>query len=236
MMSFRAFWQHGLFSDFQVKTQCANIRENTIASLAGAASHGADFVEFDVQLSKDKVPVIYHDFTCYITMRRRHGSSDSISSTSSNGSSLGHAGSEDAFGELYEMPVKDLTVQQLHMLKLNHVSEKDGSTKYTVADDHQPFPSLEKALRVLDPDVGFNVEIKFPLSFKDGKQEAENYFERNDFVDVILGAIYKYAGQRRIIFSCFDPDVCAMQVFSARIKKTKKKTFSELKNVKIHKQ
>ncbi|OWA52400.1 Glycerophosphocholine phosphodiesterase GPCPD1 [Hypsibius exemplaris] len=205
----------GSGNSFSVKTQCASLRENTIASLAGASSNGADFVEFDVQLSKDKVPVIYHDFTCYITMRRRHGSGDSISSTSSNGSSRGDGG--DAFGELYEMPVKDLTLHQLHMLKLNHVSEKDGSTKYNVADDHQPFPSLEKALRVLDPDVGFNVEIKFPLSYKDGKHEAENYFERNEFVDVILAATYKHAGKRRIIFSCFDPDTCAM----VRVKQNK---------------
>ena len=38
------------------------MRENTIASLKYAHAHGADMVEFDVQLSKDKIPVIYHDF------------------------------------------------------------------------------------------------------------------------------------------------------------------------------
>ncbi|PNI62503.1 GPCPD1 isoform 5, partial [Pan troglodytes] len=44
--------------------------ENTIASLRNAASHGAAFVEFDVHLSKDFVPVVYHDLTCCLTMKK----------------------------------------------------------------------------------------------------------------------------------------------------------------------
>ena len=38
------------------------IGENTILSLVTAASLGAEYVEFDVQLTKDHVPVIYHDW------------------------------------------------------------------------------------------------------------------------------------------------------------------------------
>ena len=36
--------------------------ENTVESFIAAASLGAQYVEFDVQLTKDNVPVIYHDF------------------------------------------------------------------------------------------------------------------------------------------------------------------------------
>ncbi|EAT77585.1 hypothetical protein HBH56_208640 [Parastagonospora nodorum] len=36
--------------------------ENTIQSFISAANLGAEYVEFDVQLTKDHVPVIYHDF------------------------------------------------------------------------------------------------------------------------------------------------------------------------------
>jgi glycerophosphodiester phosphodiesterase len=36
--------------------------ENTIESFIAAANLGASYVEFDVQLTKDLVPVIYHDF------------------------------------------------------------------------------------------------------------------------------------------------------------------------------
>ncbi len=31
---------------------------------------GADFVEFDVQLSSDNVPVIYHDFTVCLSLKK----------------------------------------------------------------------------------------------------------------------------------------------------------------------
>lgn len=36
--------------------------ENTVESFIAAANLGAQYVEFDVQLTKDHVPVIYHDF------------------------------------------------------------------------------------------------------------------------------------------------------------------------------
>lgn len=40
---------------------CRTYRENTVASFRRAASAGASFVEFDVQVTKDGVPVIWHD-------------------------------------------------------------------------------------------------------------------------------------------------------------------------------
>uniref|UniRef100_A0A673BRG2 Glycerophosphocholine phosphodiesterase GPCPD1-like n=1 Tax=Sphaeramia orbicularis TaxID=375764 RepID=A0A673BRG2_9TELE len=40
------------------------IRENTINAFKTAAKHGAAYVQFEVQLSKDQVPVIYGDLTC----------------------------------------------------------------------------------------------------------------------------------------------------------------------------
>jgi glycerophosphoryl diester phosphodiesterase len=39
----------------------SSIRENTITSFNLAARNGAQFVEFDVQVPKDGVPVIFHD-------------------------------------------------------------------------------------------------------------------------------------------------------------------------------
>jgi hypothetical protein len=74
--------------------------ENTIASLKRAGAHGADYVEFDVQLTRDLVPVVYHDFTVCTTLAKRGFNS----------------------GELYQVFVKDLSLQQLHHLKLDHSS------------------------------------------------------------------------------------------------------------------
>lgn len=49
-------------------------RENTVRSLCEAANHGADFVEFDVQISKDKVPLVFHDFHICVNVKRRQNS------------------------------------------------------------------------------------------------------------------------------------------------------------------
>lgn len=73
------------------------IRENTIASLKKAALSGADLLEFDVQLSKDMVPVIYHDFHVCISLKRKK---------------------EIERLEMLELPVKDLTLEQLQKLRV----------------------------------------------------------------------------------------------------------------------
>lgn len=40
---------------------CAYFPENTMASFEGAVRLGADMIEFDIQLSRDGVPVVFHD-------------------------------------------------------------------------------------------------------------------------------------------------------------------------------
>jgi glycerophosphocholine phosphodiesterase GPCPD1 len=81
------------------KTQnCAEVRENTVASLKNAIDHGADFVEFDVQLSKDLVPIVYHDFHVCISMKKKK-----------------HLDEND----MLELPVKELTLDQLQLLKVS---------------------------------------------------------------------------------------------------------------------
>jgi glycerophosphoryl diester phosphodiesterase len=77
--------------------RCADVRENTIASLKNAGSAGADLVEFDVQLSKDLVPVLYHDFHVCIAMKRKKQLSEH---------------------DMLELPMKDLTLEQLQHLKV----------------------------------------------------------------------------------------------------------------------
>lgn len=73
------------------------IRENTIASLKKAAASGADLLEFDVQLSKDMIPVIYHDYYVCISLKRKR---------------------DVELTEMLQIPVKDLTLEHLHKLKV----------------------------------------------------------------------------------------------------------------------
>ena len=52
---------------------CSSIKENTLASMKDAIQHGADMVEFDVQVSKDLVPVLYHEFRLCVQTRTKQG-------------------------------------------------------------------------------------------------------------------------------------------------------------------
>lgn len=61
-------------------------------------------VELDVHLSKDRIPVIYHDFTINISIKKKVSSSDL---------------SSDVIKVNYG--VKDLTLNELQMLKLSPV-------------------------------------------------------------------------------------------------------------------
>lgn len=62
-------------------------------------------VELDVHLSKDRIPVIYHDFSININIKKKNCSSDP---------------SSDAVRVTYG--VKDLTLSELQMLKLSPVN------------------------------------------------------------------------------------------------------------------
>ncbi|KAK7019207.1 Glycerophosphocholine phosphodiesterase gpcpd1 [Halocaridina rubra] len=169
---------------------CANIRENTVASLKYAAEIGADMVEFDVQLSKDLIPVIYHDFHACIALKRKK---------------------EQDQTDLLEIPIKDLTLSQLQALKVYHKTER-GLSRFRDEDfeDHQPFPTLQKALETVPYTCGFNVEVKWTMQLRDGTYELYHPLELNRFLDLIIKVILEYGGKRKIVFSCFHPDICTM--------------------------
>lgn len=205
-ISFMRYWNHkwkGLDighrgSGTSFKTNSANIRENTISSLQHAANHGADMVEFDVQLSKDLVPVIYHDFMVYVSLKAKNN------------------GQEHDF---LALPMKELTLEQLRNLKVYHTAEGRSREMRSFTNDHlqehQPFPQLADVLDVIDPHVGFNIEIKWSQRLQDGTMEEgfEHVVDRNLYVDCILDVVYRKAEKRRIVFSSFDPDICTMLRF-----------------------
>ncbi|KAI0230939.1 Glycerophosphocholine phosphodiesterase GPCPD1 [Lamellibrachia satsuma] len=142
----------GLGSTYNLR-ECSVARENTIESLSEAVAHGADYVEFDVHLSKDHVPVVYHDFHVCLTLRQKL--SDDV--------------------EYFEIPVGDLNMKQLQMLQVEHVSEKSrdpseqnlkpGPSEH-IDLRQQPFPSLRWCFQQIDEIAGFNIELKYPLLMK----------------------------------------------------------------------
>ncbi|GMS84356.1 hypothetical protein PENTCL1PPCAC_6531, partial [Pristionchus entomophagus] len=186
-------------------TKFAVARENTIHSLNVAAFNGADYVEFDVQLTKDKIAVIYHDFHVLLSVARRTKDGANVEPSST---------------DYHEMALKDLTLSQLQLLKMDHLAhpelqQQQHHVSKLTSDteeeaDYLPFPTLIDALHKVDMDAGFNIEVKFPMMQEDGLHECANYFERNNFVDIIIADVLRNALDRRIMFSSFDPDICAM--------------------------
>ncbi|VDP41762.1 unnamed protein product, partial [Soboliphyme baturini] len=135
-------------------TKFASVRENTIASFDAAASCGADFVEFDVQLTKDLVPIVYHDFFVYL----------------SNVSKASKDKDSDNNYDLHRIPIKSLELRDLQELKVGRLSQtimRSRSSQVTCDDDviakNQPFPTLAAVLQSVTPSLGFNIEIKYPL-------------------------------------------------------------------------
>jgi len=48
------------------------------------------------------------------------------------------------------------------------------------------FPTLQELFEKLDPHLGFNVEIKYAMEYRQGGSEQNHYFERNEYIDCIL--------------------------------------------------
>ena len=165
------------------------VSENTLASFKGAFQLGFDFVEFDVQLSKDKIPVVYHDFQVAITLKRKVHQA-----------------------ELFVVPVKDLTLPQLQSLKIHHASETDATKAFEEAEDEEQtgqenfrslFPTLQELFEQLDPHLGFNVEIKYAMEYRQGGSEQIYYFERNEYIDCILRCLITYGESIPILLDRF---------------------------------
>ncbi|KAF7232381.1 hypothetical protein EG68_07645 [Paragonimus skrjabini miyazakii] len=173
----------------------ATTKENTLDSFRTAVQHGADFVEMDVQLTKDHRVIVYHDYEAVIISKKKRG------------------------GRLSYLPIaiKDLNYEDLRELKVHHSSVLHEEHTHEKMDEEdldpielQSFPLLRSCFEEVDPNLGFVIEVKYPMEYKAGGSELNNFFEYNFYVDTILREILTYAGPRRILLSCFDPNVCVM--------------------------
>merc|ERR1719186_7843 len=199
-LSYRKYWNErwngldvghrGLGNSYTNAKHCSNIRENTIASKQDALAHGADMVEFDVQVSKDLIPILFHEFTVCVKTKKKSGAD-----------------------LMLEVPVKDLTVEELQGLQSHHPSEKNARKRTfsnDTADENQAFPTLQHTLQTLDPHLGFNIEIKIGGTLMSGEEEQKHPMEMNLFIDQIIKTVLEHGHDRNIVFSSFNPDACTM--------------------------
>ncbi|OQR92116.1 glycerophosphodiesterase [Achlya hypogyna] len=234
--AFRTQWLHGQALDMghrglgrsyyqALGYRTSHIRENTLSSFVVAGLHGADWIEFDVQLSKDRVPVIYHDFFFKAALEDRRGRPGAFTKTGLHDLTLAQLQTVEWRHGKQATDVPRL--QQLirkHWYKLvkskrpppatatlqTPLTTTPAPSKWAALSEQ--FPTLENLLRHVPPYVGLNIEIKYPVDPPEAPAlRSLAAFEMNAYLDDILACVFAHAnGRRNIVFSCFEPDVCVM--------------------------
>jgi glycerophosphodiester phosphodiesterase len=204
--------------------------ENTLQSFIAAANLGASYVEFDVQLTKDLVPVIYHDFLVSET------GIDAPVHTLTLEQFLHVNDGQPRFCRPPSPPKEDPQMNVVRgmdrqrSLSLGPTGlEFDPSERMKHTRDFKekgykansrgtfiqaPFTTLEEMLVKLDQEIGFNIEMKYPMLHESEEHEMDTYaVELNSFVDTVLEKVYDLGKKRKIIFSSFNPDICLLLSF-----------------------
>ena len=253
LVSTRVIGHRGLGKNFNNR-KSLQLGENTVESFIAAASLGASYVEFDVQMTKDYVPVVYHDFLVaesgvdipmhLLTAEQFLGLGNQNSSpgngkifhydkVNQNGNVTRNFAFDDELLGKYNRPRlmlsypseqnQKLTVEDdldrefqdqiTRRMKLTKTWKEKGfkgnSRGLSIASD---FVTLKELFKRLPKNVGFNIELKYPmLDEAEHESMGEVAFDMNFYVDTILKVIYdENTTGRDILFSSFHPDICLL--------------------------
>ncbi|KAF3911905.1 hypothetical protein ABW21_db0205023 [Orbilia brochopaga] len=206
--------------------------ENTLQSFISAANLGAKYVEFDVQLTKDHVPVLYHDFLVSETgidvpvhsltkEQFLHLSEQQKGQTSRPVSpALSERNGDKAPAKRFRSlsvgsSSDDRAADLLEKMKFTRALKLKGFNANTRGSQIQgPFQTLEGVFKQLPKDIGFNIELKYPMRDEAQAEDMDNLgIELNSWLDTILKIVYENGEGRDIVFSSFHPDICLMASF-----------------------
>jgi glycerophosphodiester phosphodiesterase len=179
--------------------------ENTIQSFISAANLGAEYVEFDVQLTKDLVPVIYHDFLVSETgidapvhtltldqfihigegqkpRSSRAGSPETVPVINGNGN-----GTDDRSNTRRprSYSVDNSKQRNIHIDRQEELTERMKHTRdfkkkgfkgnNRGTSIQSSFTTLERMFNALPESVGFNIEMKYPMLHESEEEEMDQY-------------------------------------------------------------
>ncbi|CAK9175151.1 unnamed protein product [Ilex paraguariensis] len=157
------------------------VKENSILSFNTAAKYPIDFIEFDVQVTKDDCPVIFHD---NFILSQENGS-------------------------IFEKRVTELSLSEFLSYGPQRESGNLGKpllrktngkiVSWNVENDDVSC-TLQEAFHKVNASVGFNIELKF---------DDHIVYQHDYLINVlqaILQVVFEHAKDRPIIFSSFQPD------------------------------
>lgn len=225
----------GLGKNFGSGRRSLQLGENTIESFIAAANLGATYVEFDVQLTKDHVPVIYHDFLVsetgidapvhtltldqflHVNEARTPRQSRPPSPVFQN-ATLRDLKASDQNPRLRSMSVgggQNNLVDMEDRMKHTRDFKKKGFKGNSRGNHVQSsFATLEDLFKKIPPQTGFNIEMKYPMLSESQDEDMDWYaVELNSFVDTVLAKVYDLGEGRNIMFSSFNPDICLLLSF-----------------------
>lgn len=234
LVSTRVIGHRGLGQNKNDK-RSLQLGENTVESFIAAASLGAAYVEFDVQLTKDYVPVVYHDFTVAesgvdipmhsLTLEQFMGLNKTVQRPTTTVDdevlvrnkprakshyNLGSNLKENRDFDNIEKELENAHHERMKLTKTWKSKGYKGNARGTSVASN--FVTFKELFRKVPSNVGFNIEVKYPMldeaQFEDMGEIA---IDLNFYVDTILKVIYdENTTGRDIVFSSFHPDVCLL--------------------------
>ncbi|KAI4225012.1 MAG: hypothetical protein LQ349_007134, partial [Xanthoria aureola] len=213
--------------------------ENTVGSFMSAKASGASYIEFDVQLTKDDVPIIYHDFLMsetgidaplhslnleqFMFISQAQSAEGDPSSRAErhylerNGNSpilAGYRQRSHSLDAHEQAKARGLIERMQHTFEYKLNKHKGfESYKGNIRSEYiqASFATLETLLTKLPDSIKFDIEIKYPMLFEAHDWEMESFgVEVNHLVDNVLDRVYRLAQNRTIFFSSFSPEVCIL--------------------------
>ncbi|AQK71221.1 Glycerophosphodiester phosphodiesterase GDPD2 [Zea mays] len=167
------------------------VRENTVRSFNDAGRFPVDYVEFDVQVTKDGCPIIFHDNFIFtqddgkISQKR-----------------VADIQLEDFLQ--YGLQNEQGKVRRVTMHLAYGTELKDGRMVNWNVQSEDALCTLEEAFEKVNPRLGFNVELKFDDSLEYTEEELTRILQ------AILKVVFEYAKDRPILFSSFQPDAAQL--------------------------
>jgi len=162
----------------------SSIRENCVNSFQMAHKVGkADMVEFDVQLTRDMTPVVYHDFGLLYK-----GQASTVN--------------KHTLSQLQQIDDVEHSSRATMTHPLNF--------KRTDNPKDAPYPTLLDVLFDVTDKLGYNIEVKWPGPDIEGNvpNGLDSFFEINRYCDEIINVANRNAGKRSMYYSSFNADVC----------------------------
>ncbi|CZT47712.1 uncharacterized protein RSE6_08306 [Rhynchosporium secalis] len=199
------------------------VRENTVQWMWGLLCR-------DVQLTKDYVPVVYHDFLVSETgidtpmykltyeqfMHLDYDQSDQ------RRTALPWSGETSCFKTPLSRKVRTLSLTasdrdqtKVFMARVKHTLDYNSrGCKGNTKDDfiHESFVTFGGLLNSLPLNIGMDIEIKYPmLSEATDDWKMDPFFiEANFFTDTILLCLAEHISTRPVLLSSFSPEICIL--------------------------